>query len=222
MRKSVASIVLAAASIAFVAASSLAGIGAAGAASTPPVSLDGRTNVHGTKDLSASSKAKLVLEQDDFSFSPTFIKVRPGETLTVTVKNAGKTAHTFTSTALGIDKTVQPGKSAKVKVTIPATGGTIQFHCSFHGSTGMQGAFYTATAVSPAGAGVTPTTGDVPSTPTATDAPAQQGTASQNTAPQTAPPQTDPPQTDPPRTDPPTTQTTKEKPSSPGNGGIAF
>jgi predicted lipoprotein with Yx(FWY)xxD motif/uncharacterized cupredoxin-like copper-binding protein len=133
--------------------------GVSAAASKPPVKLSGKTNVHGQKDLSSSSNAKLELEQDDFYFSPTFIKVKAGEQLTVTLKNEGKTAHTFTSKALNVDETVQPDKTAKVTVTIPAAGGTVEFFCDFHQSMGMQGAFYTGKASGQAAAGTTTTTG---------------------------------------------------------------
>ncbi len=129
-----------------VGAVSFGAIGVAAAAAPPPVTLSGKTNVHGQRDVSAKSKVVLKFEQDDFYFSPTFVKVKPGEKLKITIRNEGKTAHTFTSTALHIDKTLQPDKTTKIKVTIPAAGGTIQFHCTFHQSMGMQGAFYTGSS----------------------------------------------------------------------------
>jgi plastocyanin len=195
------------------------------AAAPPPVALSGKTNVHGEKDVSARSKASLTFEQDDFYFSPTFLKVSPGEKLTITIKNEGKTAHTFTSTALNIDKTVQPDKTTKLKVTIPADGGTIQFHCRIHQGMGMQGAFYTAATTGQATSGATTTTQpDQGVTPEAT-APAQTpGTSppapTQNATPEPSPPATTPPPppqpqpTNPPKTQPPAT--------NPGTGGIAF
>src|SRR5262245_65475016 len=73
------------------------------AASKAPVTLDGTTNKHGSKDVSAKTSATLELEQRDFFFSPTFVKVRPGEKLTIKVKNKGNSQHTFTSSELGID-----------------------------------------------------------------------------------------------------------------------
>jgi predicted lipoprotein with Yx(FWY)xxD motif len=133
-------------SIALAGSLSLLAIPVASAASAPPVTLSGKTNTHGQKDLSASPTAKLKLEQNDFYFAPTFVKVAPGEQITITIKNEGTTAHSFTSDALNVDKTVQPGKTTKVKITIPTAGGTIEFHCHFHQSMGMQGAFYTAAA----------------------------------------------------------------------------
>jgi len=116
----------------------------ASAASKAPVTLSGKTNKHGSKDVSAKATATLEVEQDDFYFSPTFVKVQAGEQLTIKLHNEGKSQHTFTSSALGVDTTVNPGKRATVKITIPAGGGTLQFHCDFHEAMGMQGAFYTS------------------------------------------------------------------------------
>jgi plastocyanin len=108
--------------------------------SNTPVKLSGSTTNKGTKDLSGSS---IEIEQDDFYFSPTFIKGgTPGATITVHLKNDGTNPHNFTSTALGADKTLSPGESADVKVTLPQSGAS-EFHCKFHqSSNGMQGAFF--------------------------------------------------------------------------------
>jgi plastocyanin len=115
------------------------------------VSLPGTTNNKGTK---APSGNDIEVEMDDFYFSPTFIQGKPGQTLTLHLKNEGKNAHTFTSTALGVDQTLQPDKTADVQVTLPQAGAT-EFHCNFHQSSGMQGAFFfnTGDAVGGAGAG---------------------------------------------------------------------
>jgi len=102
------------------------------------VSLPGKTNDHGTKSPDGN---ELEVELDDFYFGPTFVKATPGQTLTLHLKNEGSTTHTFTSAALGVDKTLQAGESADVQVTLPQTGAT-EFHCSFHQSIGMQGAFF--------------------------------------------------------------------------------
>jgi plastocyanin len=71
------------------------------------------------------------------------VKVSRGEKVTVELKNEGGTTHTFTSTALHVDKQVGPDKSAKVTFTVPSTGSAFQFHCDFHESMGMKGAIYT-------------------------------------------------------------------------------
>ena len=105
---------------------------------TPPVSLAGTTNNHGTKTASASMEVEL----DDFYFEPTFIKAKPGETITIEVKNEGKAVHTFTSPDLGnVDEQLAAGTSKKIMVTAPSTGQAL-FYCRFHQGQGMQGAIF--------------------------------------------------------------------------------
>jgi plastocyanin len=119
------------------------GVGPVGAKSSKPVQVDGKVNVKGTKDISAKKSASVEIEADDYYFEPTFLKVQPGEKVSITLENEGNATHTFTSDSLNIDKTVAPGKSAKVTVTVPTAGTAFEFHCDFHQSMGMQGAFYT-------------------------------------------------------------------------------
>jgi len=54
------------------------------------------------------------------------VKVQPGEKVSVSLKNEGDETHTFTSDSLNIDKTVAPGKSAKVTVTVPTDGNRVR------------------------------------------------------------------------------------------------
>ena len=121
----------------------LAAVGCGGgskteSASAPPVSLAGPTNNHGTKTASDSMEVEL----DDFYFEPTFIKAKPGEKITIEVKNEGKAVHTFTSTDLGnVDEQLAAGTSKKITVTAPQSGQAL-FYCRFHQSQGMQGAIF--------------------------------------------------------------------------------
>jgi plastocyanin len=126
------------------AAALLFGGGGASAVSSPPVDLGQQVNNKGTKDVSAKTSAKFEVELDDFYFKPTFIKVQPGEKLTLKIHNEGTTAHTFTSDALGVDKVFQPDKKGTVKITVPSDATVAQFHCDFHGQMGMDGAIFTA------------------------------------------------------------------------------
>jgi plastocyanin len=126
-----------------------------------PVSLPGQTNNKGTKSPTGNA---LDVELDDFYFEPTFIQGTPGQALTLHLKNEGKNAHTFTSTALNVDKTLQPGQDMDVQVTLPQAGAT-EFHCTFHQSQGMQGAFFftSGDVVGGAGAGASPSTSNASS-----------------------------------------------------------
>ncbi len=113
------------------------------AASKPPITFDQKVNFKGNKDVSKKSSATIESELDDKYFEPTTIKAKAGEKITFELDNEGKLAHTFTSDVLGVDKELQPGKSAKVTVTVPSGGTVFQFHCSFHEAEGMVGAVYT-------------------------------------------------------------------------------
>lgn len=121
----------------------LAGVAPAAAKTTKPVTLDGKVNNKGTKDISSKKFASVEVEADDFSFKPTFVKVQPGEKVTVTLKNEGSATHTFTSTGLSIDQQVSAGKSKKFTLTVPSSGTGFEFHCNFHQGMGMKGAFFT-------------------------------------------------------------------------------
>ena len=122
---------------------SFVGIGPAGAKTSKPVNVDGKVNVKGTKDISSKKSASIEIEADDYYFNPTFVKVQPGEKVRITLKNEGNATHTFTSTGLSIDQTVAAGKSTHFTLTVPSDGTAFEFHCNFHQSMGMQGAFYT-------------------------------------------------------------------------------
>ena len=111
-----------------------------------PVTLSGTVNNKGTQDISGDgASAKIEVEADDFYFNPTFIKVAPGQKITVELKNEGSVAHTFTLTALNIDKEVQPGSTAEIEVMAPASGDAA-FFCRFHKDSGMQGALFVSSS----------------------------------------------------------------------------
>jgi len=103
------------------------------------VKLSGKVNVKGTATATGNA---IELDQRDYSWTPTFVKIPAGATsITVTVKNMGSTQHTFTVPAEQIDQVLNPGDSVTVTVTIPGPG-AIAFYCRFHKSLGMQGAFF--------------------------------------------------------------------------------
>ena len=103
----------------------------------PPVSLEGQVNDRGTKTLAGTT---LEIEQDNFYFSPTFVKATAGSTVSLTLKNKGSAPHTFTIDSLSVDKEVPPGQTATLSLALPA-GGTVAWYCKFHKTQGMQGAF---------------------------------------------------------------------------------
>ena len=130
------------------------------AAAKSPVKLSGTVNNEGTKDVSKKSSATLTMALENFSFGPTFVKAKKGETVTLELENDSTAPHTFTSDALGVDEEVSPGQSATVEVTVPTTGNAFLFYCRFHQGGGMQGAVFTkAGAKVSASAGANATTG---------------------------------------------------------------
>ena len=94
--------------------------------------------LHGTKDVSGET-GKVEIELDDDYFEPTILKGKPGQTVTLELKNEGNNPHTLTISDQGIDQEVQPGDEAEVDVTFPQTG-QLAFVCTFHESNGMVGA----------------------------------------------------------------------------------
>ena len=111
-------------------------------ASDQPVTMIGPVNIHGSKDLGSKTSADLEIDANDFYFDPTFVKAAPGTKLSVTVKNTGKAQHTFSSVVLGIDEQLAPGQQKTLTITLPKDRQAVEYHCKFHGASGMQGAFY--------------------------------------------------------------------------------
>jgi len=134
--------------------------GVAFAAKNPPVQLQGKVNNKGEKTV---KNGKISIEADDYYFKPTFDKAKPGSTVSVSLKNEGKTQHTFTIPSLGIDTVLDPDQKATVSVVVP-TGGALGFYCRLHGPNGtqgdlgMQGAFFSkkGQSLSTGAAGATP------------------------------------------------------------------
>ena len=93
---------------------------------------------HGTKDVSGET-GKVEVEMYDYYFEPTVLEGKPGQKVTIELKNEGQTAHTFTVSAQSVDQEVQPGDEAEADVTFPQSG-QVSFVCKFHKSMGMVGA----------------------------------------------------------------------------------
>jgi plastocyanin len=96
-----------------------------------------KANDHGTK--AAEDNGKTEVELDDFYFEPTVLTGKPGQEVTLELKNEGSTEHSFTVDSQNVDQVVAPGEEAEVDVTIPKSG-VVSFYCKFHKSSGMAGA----------------------------------------------------------------------------------
>ena len=106
----------------------------------------------GSDEEKSNTTGAVSLEQDDFYFQPTNLTGEVGKPLQVSLKNEGKTSHTFTIDSLNIDQVLKPDETMTVTVT-PKAGGDLPFYCRFHkASNGMQG---TITVSGSSGAGAT-------------------------------------------------------------------
>jgi plastocyanin len=93
---------------------------------------------HGTKDVSGET-GKVEIEMYDNFFEPTILEGKPGQKVTIELKNEGKAAHTFTVSEQSVDQEVEPADEAEVDITFPESG-ELTFVCRFHQSSGMVGA----------------------------------------------------------------------------------
>jgi plastocyanin len=96
-----------------------------------------KANDHGTKAVEDNGKTEV--ELDDFYFEPTVLEGKPGQKVTLELKNEGETEHTFTIDSQNVDQDLGPGEEVEVDVTIPKSG-VVSFYCKFHKSSGMAGA----------------------------------------------------------------------------------
>src|SRR4051794_11821389 len=100
-----------------------------------------QANNHGTKSASGETKVEI----DDYYFSPTILKGKAGQKVTLELDNEGSVDHSFTIDSQSIDMVLAPGKDAKVTVTIPQSG-SVSFYCKFHKDDGMAGALQSSNA----------------------------------------------------------------------------
>lgn len=77
----------------------------------------------------------------EFKYDPATINAAPGQTINLTVKNAGTVQHTFVLTAASVKLTIDPGQTVNQTFTAPATAGTYQYECDVpgHKEAGMVG-----------------------------------------------------------------------------------
>jgi plastocyanin len=94
-----------------------------------------KANDHGSKTVSGETEVEL----DDFYFEPTVLEGKPGQKVTLELKNEGQVEHSFTVDSQGIDQDIEPGEDAKVTIKIPKSG-AVSFYCKYHKSSGMAGA----------------------------------------------------------------------------------
>jgi uncharacterized cupredoxin-like copper-binding protein len=93
-------------------------------------------NYHGTKNVSGDRTARVELE--DFYFTPTVLRGRPGQRMTLIVENESQTPHTFTTSDKQLDVQLQPGGIARLAIRFPKSG-NMSFFSTGHERQGMAG-----------------------------------------------------------------------------------
>lgn len=95
-------------------------------------------NNHGQEDVFGETAGKVEIELDDYYFKPTVLNGRPGQKITLELKNEGSVEHNITVPTQDVDRNVEPAEEAEVEVTFPPSG-QIGFQCKFHDDVGMAG-----------------------------------------------------------------------------------
>ena len=89
----------------------------------------------------ATRSREIVVNGDEFSFSPASFTLTAGEKIKLTFNNVGNSSHNFTIEDLGVaTKTIGGGKSDTVEFTVEESGTYVTF-CSVgnHQEQGMEG-----------------------------------------------------------------------------------
>jgi plastocyanin len=91
-----------------------------------------------SETTSSGESGKTEIDMKDDFFDPKTITGKPGETITLELKNEGGNEHNFSLEDQGVDQDVEPQEEAEVDVTIPKSG-SLTFFCEYHKSQGMTG-----------------------------------------------------------------------------------
>ena len=79
------------------------------------------------------------VDAGDFYFKGTFLRGRPGEALTLKIKNTGTQLHNFSLPDQGLDIDLPTGgERMDVEVVVPESG-ALRFFCKYHADRGMNG-----------------------------------------------------------------------------------
>jgi plastocyanin len=96
----------------------------------------------GAATPASASTASLTVATTEWRFDPATLHLRAGQSLTLSVTNAGAELHTFTVPKLGIDTgPLQPGATRELRLTAPVECGRYDALCTFpgHKEAGMTG-----------------------------------------------------------------------------------
>ena len=90
---------------------------------------------------SGAAPLTITVTATEFKFDPATINASVGQTINLTVKNAGTIQHTFVLKDANVNLTIDPGKTVTKTFTAPATAGSYQYECDIagHKEAGMVG-----------------------------------------------------------------------------------
>jgi plastocyanin len=106
-------------------------IGACGSSSKSSTSSSAPAASSSTTAAAPTAAKSQELELYNYRFDPKTIKGKPGQKVTLELKNEGSVEHNFSVASLHIDKDLEAGKKSTVSLTLPKSG-TLQFYCSYH------------------------------------------------------------------------------------------
>ena len=112
--------------------------------------VEARNNSPPTASPATSNLALFQVQVRDFSYAPNTLTAAVNDPVTITVTNAGPSAHTFTIAGLADSGAIPSGQTRNVQFT-PTRAGDLTFFCTIHGQATMSGRIsVTAAATNPA------------------------------------------------------------------------
>ncbi len=92
-------------------------------------------------EIASGEIKEIVIKGNEYSFTPSVIKLNKGDRVRIIFQNTGSIAHNFVINQLGIiSRTIGPGQSETIEFIADKTG-NFEFECSLpgHASAGMTG-----------------------------------------------------------------------------------
>lgn len=86
----------------------------------------------------ASDQTTLAVQANDYSFTPSILRGRPGQKVRLEIENESGTLHNISIPGQKLDKDIPPKGRVVAEVTFPQTG-VVRFFCKFHSALGMNG-----------------------------------------------------------------------------------
>jgi YVTN family beta-propeller protein len=99
----------------------------------------------GATRVDAAAGTVVQVDAEDYAFTPSSVRGRPGERLRLRLTSRSTTLHNITIPAQHVDRDIDPGRVVEVDVTVPEAG-ALPFFCKFHAALGQRGQIAVARA----------------------------------------------------------------------------